>query len=130
MGSKFGAASLQALAEYLTSIAPPGSGPAVFATLQGWHTTQVARKGGKTTGQCDTYYVASDGKRFRSRTDVARHFGLVQKPQRGQPKQLSHINLAPRWRWVTLLCAGCRAKTSDVHDFLTPSYTTAPPGLQ
>ena len=82
MGSKFGAASLQALAEYLCSLAPPGSGPIVLATLQGWSTQQVPRKAGSTGGQIDTYYVSGDGKRFRSRTDVARHFGLVVRTPR------------------------------------------------
>ena len=82
MGSKFGQATLQSLAEYLCSLAPPGSGPAVFATLQTWSTQQVPRKAGSTTGQLDTYYVSGDGKRFRSRTDVARHFGLVVRTPR------------------------------------------------
>ena len=44
--------------------------------LDGWSTYCETRKSGTTEGTTDQYFVARNGKRFRSRAEVARHLRL------------------------------------------------------
>ena len=65
---------LALLEEYLTSCGlEPGR-------LKDWYVTIEARKEGKTQGSSDMYYFSPQHKKFRSRAEVARHFGLAAAP--------------------------------------------------
>ena len=46
----------------------------------GWYARTEARKAGNSAGTYDTYFFAPDGKRFRSRAEIARHFKLEVLP--------------------------------------------------
>ena len=50
--------------------------------LDGWSTKSVVRRNSCISGHRsrDTYYISPRLKQFRSRTDVARHFGLLERP--------------------------------------------------
>ncbi|GMH72094.1 hypothetical protein TrLO_g6971 [Triparma laevis f. longispina] len=51
--------------------------------LKGWYVTIESRKTGTTQGSSDTYYFSPKNKKFRSRTEVARHFGLIAGAPKG-----------------------------------------------
>ena len=57
--------------------------------VDGWYTRTEVRQAGSTAGSCDTYFFSPAGKRFRSRVEVARHFGLDQGGARAPPAPAS-----------------------------------------
>ena len=44
--------------------------------VDGWRCVEIMRSRGSTAGSTDFYFETAQGKRFRSRRDVVRHFGL------------------------------------------------------
>lgn len=65
---------LQTLAEYLESCGGQQS------LVDGWYTKTEYRNQGATTGTYDSYFVSPQGKRFRSRAEIARYFALEAAP--------------------------------------------------
>ena len=49
--------------------------------VDGWTTKTEVRKEGSSAGTSDTYFINQNGKRFRSRTEIARFFGLEVAPR-------------------------------------------------
>lgn len=51
--------------------------------MEGWSVEVKQRTGGSSAGTCDVYYYSPAGKRFRSKAEIAREFGVeVKRPQR------------------------------------------------
>ncbi|KAL6776420.1 hypothetical protein ACKKBG_A21055 [Auxenochlorella protothecoides x Auxenochlorella symbiontica] len=60
------------------------------ATLEeGWSIEIKHRSGGSTAGTTDTYYHSPKGKRYRSRVEIARDYGLVVEPPARKQTSLS-----------------------------------------
>ena len=55
----------------------------VSSMLDGWTTSAEVRRAGDSAGHVDVYFHAPDGRRFRSRLEVARFFELA--PHAEQP---------------------------------------------
>ena len=51
--------------------------------IDGWYSRIEVRKEGASAGTFDTYFFAPEGRRFRSRAEVARFFGLEPAPRYG-----------------------------------------------
>eukprot|EP00889_Picochlorum_renovo_P005039 jgi/Picre1/32069/NNA_007417.t1 len=58
----------------------------------GWDVDIKLRKGGNSAGTSDVYYFSPSGKRFRSRTEIAREFGI----QVGRTKNTQKEDAAAR----------------------------------
>jgi len=71
------AASRRAIAALTAHICACGG---TAELLAGWFAHSEVRKEGATAGTSDTYFFTPEGKRFRSRAEVARSFGLDPKP--------------------------------------------------
>ena len=65
---------LQSLAEYLEMCGGSQS------MVDGWYTKTEFRKEGATAGTYDSYFFSPQGKRFRSRAEIARFFALEAAP--------------------------------------------------
>ena len=50
--------------------------------VDGWHTKTEIRREGNTAGTSDTYFFNPNGKRFRSRAEIARYFELEAAPRK------------------------------------------------
>ena len=60
---------IRSLAEYLESCGGTRD------MVDGWHTKTEIRREGNTAGTSDTYFFNPNGKRFRSRAEIARCIG-------------------------------------------------------
>ncbi|KAK9824700.1 hypothetical protein WJX72_012482 [[Myrmecia] bisecta] len=56
---------------------------------EGWRVEKKMRASGNTAGTFDVYYFSPGGKRFRSRTEVARFLGLAPEPEKKSGKAAS-----------------------------------------
>ena len=55
--------------------------------MEGWYTKTETRKEGSTAGTFDTYFFSPEGKRFRSKAEIARHFNLDAAPPKSARTQ-------------------------------------------
>jgi len=77
---------LEGLRRYVSCIGGHGPhGSVGRALLDGWVARSEVRKAGSTAGTVDTYFFNPEGKKFRSRVDVARFLGL--EPPAPPPKK-------------------------------------------
>ena len=67
---------LRSLAEYLEACGGTRD------MVDGWYTKTEIRREGNTAGTSDTYFFNPQGKRFRSRAEIARFFELEAAPRR------------------------------------------------
>jgi len=56
------------------------------AMIEGWYTKTEFRKEGATAGTYDSYFFNSQGKRFRSKAEIARYFSLEAAPAKRENK--------------------------------------------
>ncbi|KOO53197.1 myb domain-containing protein, partial [Chrysochromulina tobinii] len=94
---------LASLAEYLENCG--GS----TEMINGWYTKTEFRKEGATAGTYDSYFFNAQGKRFRSRAEIARHFNLepapvkreTQQPAQGDEPPVPGASVPPNgWKWL------------------------------
>ena len=83
--TSYGSVELDALAEYILSL---GSLP----LARGWRVETHVRDG---TRYVDRYYFKPPGVKFRSRVEVARHFGLLDGAKEKSSPQAARRNSAP-----------------------------------
>ena len=55
--------------------------------VRGWEVRTDVRVGGATAGRPDLYFISyPEGKRFRSKAEVARHLGVLPRGQGGKER--------------------------------------------
>ena len=64
--------------------------------VDGWYTKTEFRKEGATAGTYDTYFFSPQGKRFRSRAEIARWFSLTAAPAPRGPGKSAEAKAAEK----------------------------------
>ncbi len=109
------AALLEALSAYLR-----GCGGASLPP--GWRAEVKTRGSGASAGHVDVYFLSPDGKRCRSRLEVARHLGLA-----GAASQPSAPSAPPLARRRAAPLAASPAPPRVASPFFAPPAAAAPP---
>ena len=109
---------LRTLAEYLESCG--GSRDLV----DGWYTKTEVRREGNSAGTIDTYFFNVEGKRFRSRGEIARFFGLEAAPSKNPAEEEAEEaeGAGDVTTWVQ--CDAC-AKWRELPSSLQPAMAAA-----
>ena len=87
--------------------------------INGWGCVEVRRSSGTSAGSTDFYFETAQGKRFRSQTDVVRHFDLTPPPPPPLPSSSSSSSAACKRTHATMAMA-CDS------DLVMPSSSSDP----